>query len=266
MSSPSDTSMNPYAFEKNIHPIQVRTLYVESIQQLSDTMVRIHVGGEQAEGFYSPGFDDHVKLFFPPQGHTQFALPQIGERGVVYDDSLPKPLTRDYTPRYYQPAKRQIALDFVLHEGGVAAEWAQNAQVGDALTLAGPRGSILIPTRFDWELLIGDETALPAIGRRLEELPATTTAWVFVALSSSQARQHLVSQASLQLQWLVSDASSPASEQLVAAIKAFELPGGEGMAWGGVEGSLVAPLRNLLLSKGLPLERQKISSYWKHAV
>ena len=42
------------------------------------------------------------------------------------------------------------------------------------LTIGGPRGSFIIPTAYDWHLLISDETGLPAIGRRLAELPAGT--------------------------------------------------------------------------------------------
>ena len=49
---------------------------------------------------------------------------------------------------------------------------------GDALNVGGPRGSFIIPTDFDWHLLVGDETALPAISRRLAELPAGARALV----------------------------------------------------------------------------------------
>ena len=51
---------------------------------------------------------------------------------------------------------------------------------GQTLRIGGPRGSFIIPTNFDWHLLIGDDTALPAIARRLEELPAGTRAVVLV--------------------------------------------------------------------------------------
>ena len=56
--------------------------------------------------------------------------------------------------------------------------WAAQAQRGETLTLGGPRGSFIIPTTYDWHLLIGDETALPAISRRLAELPAGARAVV----------------------------------------------------------------------------------------
>src|SRR3546814_10448720 len=63
-------------------------------------------------------------------------------------------------------------------------------------SIAGPRGSFLVPTAFDWHLLIGDETAIPAIARRLEELPAASKAIVIIKIKSDAAKLELSSQRS----------------------------------------------------------------------
>jgi NADPH-dependent ferric siderophore reductase len=73
-----------------------------------------------------------------------------------------------------------LHIDFAIHDAGPATDWALRARIGDALEIGGPRGSAVIPMEFDWYLLIGDETGLPAIGRRLEELPAGSRALVIV--------------------------------------------------------------------------------------
>ena len=49
-------------------------------------------------------------------------------------------------------------------------------------------GSFVIPTGFDWHLLAGDDTALPAIARRLEELPAGARADVILEAPEPSAR------------------------------------------------------------------------------
>src|ERR1700734_1739633 len=79
---------------------------------------------------------------------------------------------RDFTPRRYAPAAGTLEIDFAIHDAGPATRWAAQAKPGDTLALGGPRGSFVIPSAYDWHLLAGDETALPAISRRLAELPA----------------------------------------------------------------------------------------------
>ena len=139
-------------------------------------MVRITLAGD-LEGFTSLGFDDHVKLFFPD--------------GTKNADGTPNMLGRDFTPRRYDPAANTLEIDFAIHDAGPATRWAAQAKPGDALALGGPRGSFIIPTTFDWHLLIGDETALPAISRRLAELPAGTRAVVLVEVDGAGRRDRV---------------------------------------------------------------------------
>jgi len=140
------------------HEVKRRRLTVDKITGITPKMLRITLTGAELAGFTSLGFDDHVKLFFPTES-TSEPEPTDG------------PPMRDYTPRYDAGAG-VLHIDFAIHDAGPATDWALRARVGDSLTIGGPRGSAIIPMEFDWYLFIGDETALPAIGRRLEELPA----------------------------------------------------------------------------------------------
>ena len=111
-------------------------------------MIRVTLTGD-LEGFNSLGFDDHIKLFFPDGTLERRRRPQHAQ------------------PRFHAapPRRRRehSEIDFALHDAGPATRWAAQAKPGDALNVGGPRGSFIIPTDFDWHLLIGDETALPAI-------------------------------------------------------------------------------------------------------
>ena len=140
-------------------------LTVRQVETIAAHMVRVTLSGD-LEGFTSLGFDDHVKLFFPD--------------GTKNAEGAPNMLGRDFTPRRYDPAKDTLEIDFAIHDAGPATRWAAQAKPGDTLALGGPRGSFIIPTTYDWHLLIGDETALPAISRRLAELPARTRTVVVV--------------------------------------------------------------------------------------
>jgi NADPH-dependent ferric siderophore reductase len=144
------------------HEVKRRRLTVDQISPVTPKMLRITLAGEELAGFTSLGFDDHVKLFFPTESTSE---PEPTDR----------PPMRDYTPRY-DAGTGLLHIDFAIHDAGPATDWALRARVGDSLTIGGPRGSAIIPMEFDWHLFIGDETALPAIGRRLEELPAGSRA------------------------------------------------------------------------------------------
>ena len=69
-------------------------------------------------------------------------------------------------------------IEFALHGEGPAAEWAAQAAAGHTLAIGGPKGSLIVPLDYDWHLLVGDETAFPAVARRLEQLPAGAKAIV----------------------------------------------------------------------------------------
>ncbi|WP_457425475.1 siderophore-interacting protein [Roseateles sp. P5_E7] len=214
------------------HELQRRDLEVTRVEQQSPNFVAVTLHGESLASFRSDSFDDHVKLFFG-------------------DDAK-----RDYTPRSFDTARQELTLEFALHGAGAASEWAQQASVGQRLVVAGPRGSMVIPADYDWHLLIGDDSALPAVRRRLEELPAD--ARVIVLLQVDPADRLLpAGRARATLQWF------DTTEALHAAVATLQLPEGEGFAWASGEAAAMAQVRALLADKGLPKEAMKVAAYWK---
>ena len=85
-----------------------------------------------------------------------------------------RPTMRDYTPLNYDAERNTLQMEFAEHGTGPAVEWARTAPIGQWLGLAGPRGSLVVPADLDWHVLLGDESAMPAIERRLAELPGET--------------------------------------------------------------------------------------------
>src|SRR5262245_1930010 len=151
------------------HEPRRRVLEVKRVDKVSAHMIRVTFGGD-LEGFTSLGFDDHIKLFFP-------------DGPAVAGGEAPT-LSRDYTPRRHDAAANTLDIEFVLHDAGPATRWAEQVRPGQLLQIGGPRGSFIIPTNFDWHLLIGDDTGLPAIARRLAELPRGTRAVVLAEVDS----------------------------------------------------------------------------------
>src|SRR5262245_39180093 len=162
--------MTKHAITRVRHEPRRRILTVQRVERLTPSMARITLCGDLA-GFISSGYDDHVKVFFPLPGQNGPTMPQPDANGQV-PEGVPRSPGRDYTPRRYDVTRNELVIDFALHDAGPATSWAAQAAPGQQLGVGGPRGSFLVPDDFDWYLFIGDETALPAIGRRLEELRA----------------------------------------------------------------------------------------------
>ena len=247
------------------HETKMRLLQVCEVSRLTPKMVRVVVGGEALAGFVSAAHDDHVKLFFPQPGHDKPVLPTPTPNGPVYPEGEARPAARDYTPRRYDPAANTLTIDFVLYGEGPAATWAAQARPGQFLGVGGPRGAFIVPDDFDWYLLAGDETAVPAIGRRLQELPAGTRVIAVVEVADAGEEQKLDTRANLEMHWLHRTGAEAGNHLLLQrALTEFVLPPGEGYAWVAAEASAAKALRRYLVDqRGLPKDRVKAAAYWK---
>jgi len=230
------------------HDIKRRSLTVREKTHITPGMIRILLEGSDLADFPSLSPDDHVKLF---------VLDDAGERAM-----------RDYTPRRFDREAQTLTLDFAVHEAGPATRWAIEAAEGDALEIGGPRGSVTVSPTFDWWLLIGDETALPAIGRRLEELPAGTKVITLVAVADAAEEQAFDTATDHQALWVhrpLTAAADPAP--VLAALKQIDLPAGDGFIWIASEAQVARALRDHVLNERQhPKGWLKAAGYWKQGV
>ncbi len=233
--------------------IRRRTLTVTAVERVTPGMARVHFASPDLHDFASPSADDHVKLIFPVPGGDA--------------------LMRDYTPRRFDPAAGTLALDFALHgaggdgpahDPGPATAWALRARPGDTLKVAGPRGSLLVPDDFDWVLLVGDETALPAIGRRVEALRPGVPVTTVVVVDGEAERQVFATRADWTPVWVVRrDQGADDAALLLAALAAHARPPGEGYVWIAAEARVARAVRAHVTDVwGHPAEWMRSSGYW----
>lgn len=235
------------------HPFSARHVQLLAREVISPGFVRLTLGGPDLHGFTSAGFDDHVKLILPQAGLEKPNLPTMVDGRPHIDGE--RPTMRDYTPLHFDAAANTLRMDVATHGTGPAAQWAQSAPIGQWLGLAGPRGSMVLPADLSWHWLLGDETAMPAIERRLAELPAGARAVVRVQLADRADQRAWHSAAELDVQWV---------DSLADAVQALEIPQGDGFIWAAGENRAMAELRRQLLAKpGANPRRMRIASYWK---
>ena len=233
-----------HAITRVRHDLRRRTLTVSSIEYVTPHMLRFGLTSPDLHDFVSASHDDHIKLLFPNDGEDGAAT-----------------CMRDFTPRRFDGSN--LFVDFALHEAGPAMRWAKSARIGDLLQIGGPKGSTVVPDDFDWYLLIGDETALPAIGRRVEELRADVPVTTIVVTDAGETQQWQT-KAAWTPRWVARDASSDDAALLRAALSDNAWPKGEGFIWIAAEADVARNLRTYIVDDlGHPRQWTKAAGYWK---
>lgn len=213
-------------------------LVVRRSEWLSPHLIRVVLGGAELANFTDNGFTDkYVKL-------------QLADS------------RRTYTVRAFDPAAGELTIDFVYHgDAGLAGPWAANAKPGDELALSGPGGAYAPDASADWHLLVGDESALPAIGAALEAIPAGVPVRALIQVAGPADEQKFDLVADARITWLHRE-SGPAD--LVEAVRELEFLPGRVHAFVHGEAGFVAELRrHLLTERAVPRDLLSISGYWR---
>lgn len=261
------------------HLAVLRELEVVRVHDVTPGMRRLTVAGpalgervvEGPDGqpvtlpaFTSPGFDDHVKVFVPPSGAERPVLPRQRPDGLDFTTEGVRPLGKDYTPRRVTP--EEVELDFVRHGHGQTAGWAERVRPGDLAWIAGPTIGQAFPHGVDAFVVAGDETALPAIGRFLEELPPGVPAQVVVEVAGPQDEQDLMVREGVDVTWLHRGAGvEPGTTTLLAdTVRALPWPAGDVYAWMAGESTAARDVRTHWRSdRRVPRDCLDVSGYWR---
>lgn len=152
---------------------------------LSPSLTRLVFTGPDVAQMTTLAPDQRVKLFFPAPDGSLPVLPTDAHWKAAHS-ALPaeqRPPMRTYTIRALRREALEVDVDFVLHGvNGPASAWATHAQVGERLQMIAPNLAYGGDTGgYEWKppkdvrnvLLVGDETALPAIAGILEQLADT---------------------------------------------------------------------------------------------
>ena len=239
---------------------------IESIR-LTPHLVRIVAGGPGISAVEDNGFTDaYTKVLFAPAaaGITPpYDMEQLREELPI--ELLPS--TRTYSIRRFDLDADQIWIDFVTHgDEGVAGPWAADAQPGDPVVLGGIGGGYAPDAAADWHLLVGDESAIPAIAAALEAMPADAVGVALLEVQDESEQLELITPAGIELRWLHrGDREAGTTDLLIDAVRALEWPGGRVQVFAHGERGAMKQLRpHLTDERGLDRKQLSLSAYWAH--
>jgi NADPH-dependent ferric siderophore reductase len=229
-----------------------KAVEVKRVERLSPHMVNVTFAGPELAAFGWNGPAAHIKVIF------------ASEPATVPGES-PRRLMRTYTPRRFDRAALELDVEFVLHGDGPASAWASQAAPGQRLMIGGPGRNYVVDESAEWFLLMGDDSALPAICTILEVLPASVPALVYVEVIDRHEERKLATRANAQVTWLHRGESNESAGQLLEqSLRTLELPAGEGRVYVACEsGAMRRIRRHLLTERGLDREKIVTRGYWK---
>lgn len=249
---------------------------VARTERLSPNFVRVTLAG--LDGLQLRGSDHWCRLFFAREGQGTLALPSSTSELGWYLQYLatPKsrrPWVRAYTLRDARPEVGEVDIDFVIHEDengnvGPAARFALDAQPGDRVGFLDQGVGFTPDHDHDWTLLIGDETALPAIAGICRSLPATARGLAIIEVPTAGDRQEFPAPQGMDITWIPRDETADGhgrpGELALRALTAADLPEGDVHAHAIGESALATGARrHLIQERGVPKRHVDFVGYWR---
>ncbi|RVW01543.1 siderophore-interacting protein [Rhodococcus spongiicola] len=262
---------------------EIVSAHVLGSKQISPNFVRVTIGGDGLHGFTPMGFDQWFRMFIPGPEQTGFRLPTTtGNLWYAQFKLIPKdvrPTLRNYTVREFRPEGGvfgdgpELDIDFTSHgDLGPASAWANSCATGDPVGLL-DEGLIYNPTPdARWHLLVGDESALPAIAGILRSVDPTLRVRAYVEIPDSDdiaAARDVAASDNVDLQWLVRESAiarpGALALETIMASDFSDLPGGPFYTFVAGESDLATGVRrHLVADRNVPKSDIAFTGYWRH--
>lgn len=251
--------------------------HVVRSERLSEHFVRVTLGG--LAGLEPRGADHWCRLFFSREGQDVLALPSSTTELGWYLQYLAtprarRPWVRAYTLRDVRPELGEADIDFVIHvddDGhmGPAARFALGAEPGVRVGFLDQGIGFTPDHPHDWTLLVGDETALPAVAGICRSLPEDAVGVAIIEVPTADDRQEFPAPDGMEIRWVVrsesADAGAKPGELALQSLMATALPDGVVHAHTIGESALATGARrHLVQERGFSKRHVDFVGYWRH--
>jgi NADPH-dependent ferric siderophore reductase len=252
-------------------PAQRKMIRASVVRRVQTTknFVTLTIGGPELDTFVPAGFDQCVRLFFRRDGQTGLTMPAVSNNAWIAQFFLTRPSARpwvrNYTVRAFRSDAQEMDIEFALHgDTSPASAFAMRAEPGDPVGIF-DEGVGYWPTT-DEQLLVADESAVPAVLAILDHAPDDLRADVYLEVPDSADIRPLDSKPGVKLHWLARDGSSEVPGLLaLTTVKTADLPEGPLYTWVAGESGLVTGLRrHLVQDRRIPKSDVTFLGYWRH--
>lgn len=235
---------------------------VVDVIDLSPAMRRVVFGGADLAEFRSTGVgDEYIRLLFPEKPDQVPDLPPIVDGAIDYR-AIDVSRLRTYTVRDHDPVTGTLTVDFVVHEGGVGAQWARQAAPGQVIAINSPDALYSPPPGLQWLVLVADYAGLPAAARIAETTDDHVRVRLIVEIADHSHRIPIAARPNLEVTWLIGG-NGHGPSRLEEVVRALPRPEGVGYIWVAGESRVLRGVRRYLRKElGLPATAYKTVGYW----
>jgi NADPH-dependent ferric siderophore reductase len=243
-------------------PPRFRRVSVREVELTTPYLARVTLAGSELIGFTVDQPAASVRLLLPTPDTAELVMPTWDGNVFLLPDGE-RATIRTFTPPLTASAAEDLSLDVVIHEGGAASSWVQQAGVGDQAAISGPGRGYAIEPGAEGFLLAGDETAMPAIRQLLGAVPDDRPVHVLIEVGSPEARLSLPDHPLATIEWLDRRPGTAPGAALVEAVAAAAI-GPDRRVWAaGEAGAMQRIRRHLFEERGIPRAAATVRGYWK---
>lgn len=242
---------------------------VVEARRISPHFVRLTLAGDALAGWRHLGFDQWFRLAVPTSDRTRFdnLADTFDMSGYLKYLTLPKstrPVIRNYTVREYRPEVRELDIDFVVHgDHGVAGPWAESLPLGATVGLI-DQGCGYRHVEADDVVLVGDESALPAVVGILRDLPRGTRGHAIVEVPDLADAQAVDAPEGMLVHWVVREAAATVGSRALEHLRELPAFAGTVSAFAAGESKLATGARRHLVNeRGVPKANIDFCGYWR---
>ena len=227
----------------------------------SPRMLEFVLAGPELVGFVVEDPAASIRLLVPREPTSPLVLPEWNGNEFLDADGS-RPALRTFTPLAVDPDAGRLTVQIVRHPGGAISTWAEQAQPGFPVALSGPgRGHQIDPTAARY-VLLGDETAIPAIGQLLDAIAPTVPVDATIETVVEGCELALGDHPRASVHWTVNP-DGPPGATLIASIRETELPDATHVWAAGEAAAVQAIRRHLFDDRGLDRRAATVRGYWK---
>ena len=238
-------------------PMNQTRCEVLSFRNISKNFVRLRLKGD-FESFQTPNAGLHFRFLFGPKGAE---WPSLDQNGLTFWPGGISQWHRPvFTVRRISVDADWIDVDIALHEGGRVTEWLGKVKIGDEIAINGPSGSKM--PKAEKMFLFGDETAMPAIMRIIDNVGVNTEIWATISVRNPDDSQKVTSGCTASVEFIEMDDKA----RLFDAFKdRINLMSGCYLFFA-AEKVQVARAREFLRGSSIPIAVAKFSAYWTRKI
>lgn len=204
-------------------------------------------------------------MLVPTSGSDELVIPEWNGNEFLLPDGN-RPALRTFTPLRLDNEAGRLDIEVVRHPGGAVSEWAERVGPGAPAAISGPGTGYEFPDRAERLIVLGDETAFPAVTQLIEMAPPGLALEIHVEAITADAELDVVIRDVDSIEWHITDTRAVVGGRLVDVTRSLDaLPEGT-YVWAAGEASAMHAIRTRLFDTlGVDRKRATVRGYWKPA-